>query len=125
MSKNAFLNPDYHVIIIFYCTLYILVPFELMANIIEIEVEGFVNNLTSRHIRTLAQYLDIDKSEETLNEITEANNDTIFNTVAMITDWIGQEECSNYEKRWRIKEALGRIGRHDLTGKKREFDIVL
>ena len=100
------------------------VPLELIANIKEREVRGFVDELTSRHIKLLTQCLGIDKKEDTIYAINEANKDTIYNTEAMITEWIAQEECTNYEKRWRLNEAIARIRRQDLTGKKRDFNQV-
>eukprot|EP00057_Strongylocentrotus_purpuratus_P028726 XP_011683200.1 PREDICTED: uncharacterized protein LOC105447156 [Strongylocentrotus purpuratus] len=91
------------------------VPNELITNITEAEVQGFVDHLTIRHIKTLAQFLDIGKHGKTVNAIHEGNKDTIFNTEAMITEWIEQVECSNYDKRWRLNQAIAIIRRQDLT----------
>eukprot|EP00057_Strongylocentrotus_purpuratus_P016874 XP_011671348.1 PREDICTED: uncharacterized protein LOC105441678 [Strongylocentrotus purpuratus] len=99
-------------------------PFELMGNIIEFEVEGFVDRLTRRHIETMAPFLDIGKIRKTIHVINEENKESMFNTKAMLTEWIGQVECSNYEKRWRLNKAITRIGRQDLTGHTMKRDTL-
>eukprot|EP00057_Strongylocentrotus_purpuratus_P025266 XP_011679740.1 PREDICTED: uncharacterized protein LOC105445649 [Strongylocentrotus purpuratus] len=101
------------------------VPNELITNITEAEVQGFVDHLTIRHIKTLAQFLDIGKHGQTVNTIHEGNKDTIFNTEAMITEWIEQVECSNYEKRWRLNQAIAIIRRQDLTEQRRRVDVKI
>ncbi|XP_063959097.1 uncharacterized protein LOC135154837 [Lytechinus pictus] len=87
------------------------VPHHLVGDLIECEVEGFADRLTSRHVKSLLQCVDMDSKEDA---IVTANNATLFNTDAMVNEWIRQATCSNYEKRLKLHEAVVSIGRQDI-----------
>ncbi|XP_030834008.1 uncharacterized protein LOC115921081 [Strongylocentrotus purpuratus] len=98
------LHPDRH----------INVPEHLLKAISPQEVEGFVYRLTGRHCKRLAKAVGI-TDQEVITTIIHDNNDDLFDTQSMIIDWVDGQECSNFEKRCRLDDAVIKIGRHDMT----------
>ncbi|XP_063971690.1 uncharacterized protein LOC135159712, partial [Lytechinus pictus] len=91
--------------------LFFKVPHHHIVDLIDSEIEGFTDRLTSRHVKSLLQCVDIDLKEDA---IVTANKATLFETEAMVNDWIRQAACSNYEKKLKLREALDSIGRQDI-----------
>eukprot|EP00057_Strongylocentrotus_purpuratus_P022314 XP_011676788.1 PREDICTED: uncharacterized protein LOC100891915 [Strongylocentrotus purpuratus] len=90
------------------------VPEELLKAISPQEVDQFVYKLTGRHCTRLATAECI-ADKNGIKAVIDDNNKDLFDTRRMIIDWVDGHECSNYEKRCRLDDAIIKIGRHDMT----------
>eukprot|EP00057_Strongylocentrotus_purpuratus_P021298 XP_011675772.1 PREDICTED: uncharacterized protein LOC105443839 [Strongylocentrotus purpuratus] len=90
------------------------VPEHLLKAISPQDVEGFIYRLTGRHCKRLAKAVGI-TDEKVITAIIYENNDDLFDTQSMIIDWVNGQECSNFEKRCTLDDAVIKIGRHDIT----------
>ncbi|XP_030834594.1 uncharacterized protein LOC105443839 [Strongylocentrotus purpuratus] len=96
------------------------VPEHLLKAISPQDVEGFIYRLTGRHCKRLAKAVGI-TDEKVITAIIYENNDDLFDTQSMIIDWVNGQECSNFEKRCTLDDAVIKIGRHDITVKRPAF----
>eukprot|EP00057_Strongylocentrotus_purpuratus_P016417 XP_011670891.1 PREDICTED: uncharacterized protein LOC105441470 [Strongylocentrotus purpuratus] len=78
------------------------------------EVEGFVDILTERHCKRLANAVGI-TDEKKIKTIMDENNEDLVLVQSMINDWVDGQECCNFEKRCMLDDATIKIGRHDMT----------
>nr|XP_054760553.1 uncharacterized protein LOC129266776 [Lytechinus pictus] len=79
------------------------------------EIVGFVQRLTSRHVKRLSDSFGIIVKD--LEDFLAASDRTpLFDTQGLILDWIRKEECSNFEKRRRLNGAICAAGREDVKG---------
>eukprot|EP00057_Strongylocentrotus_purpuratus_P012849 XP_011667323.1 PREDICTED: uncharacterized protein LOC105439716 [Strongylocentrotus purpuratus] len=92
--------------------LFFSIPDELMKPIPDKKQIDFTDKLTGRHCKRLAMTLK--PSEQRIHDYIPKNNHYVFNTRLLITEWLLEEECSNYEKRCRLDDAVIKIGRYDL-----------
>eukprot|EP00057_Strongylocentrotus_purpuratus_P010397 XP_011664871.1 PREDICTED: uncharacterized protein LOC100889749 [Strongylocentrotus purpuratus] len=90
------------------------VPEDLLKAISPQDVELFVYNLTGRHCTRLAKAECI-ADKNGIKAVIDDNNEDLFDTRRMISARLAGDECSNYEKRCRLDDAIIEIGRHDMT----------
>ncbi|XP_041469955.1 uncharacterized protein LOC121419568 [Lytechinus variegatus] len=96
---------------------FFIVPDALLEEIGKMEIRGFVQRLTDRHLKTLANSYFGTIVKEDLDEYLHASEMTpLFDTQGLILDWISNEECSNFDKRRRLNVAISAAGRQDVEG---------
>ncbi|XP_063962123.1 uncharacterized protein LOC135155802 [Lytechinus pictus] len=93
--------------------LLLTVPDDLQAPVNRDQVKTFVNKLTGRHCRRLDLGSKVSSCQ--MDDIIVQNNNHLLNSSKIICEWLRESECSNYEKRCRLDDAIIEIGRHDLT----------
>lgn len=76
------------------------------------DIKGHVRNVSKAHCQRLNIIISTngkpkrDKEEKGVDRILDENETDLFNTFQMIKEWLEKQECSNYEKRIKLQNAV-------------------